>query len=519
MDDFGPLFAQPDPDEPADDGPDAAGPPTWSVLELNRAIEAALQQAFPEEIWLQGEIQGLGRNRHRRHWYFELVEKDPESDQVSARVSVALLNWNRPKVDRMMADAPGFELDDDVEVRIRCQVGMYPPWGKLQLVMTGVDPSFTLGQMAANRERILRALAAEGLLEANAQCALPVVPRHVGLVTSVGSAAYNDFVEEIARGGYGLRVTACDARVQGADTERTVIAAMRTLYRRGCDVIVLARGGGSRSDLSGFDSESIARAIARCPVPVLTGIGHEIDTSVADAVAHTAFKTPTACAAFLVDQARHTVDRVESAWTDVVREARRRQREEEERLLLTARSMARGARDVVRHRDRDLDEHRRQLVRSARTAQDGAARRLDQAVGKARHLVQVRLAGHEARLVLARRRLSPERLRRALSQRSERVETLAARLGPLAVRRLDRLEADLRAREATVRALDPRRVLRRGYSMTTDAEGRLVRDPAGLKAGDALHTLVAGGRIDSRVEHTAPADEPPEFPIVPEDSP
>lgn len=517
MDDFGPLFAQPDPDEPFEEGP-----PTWSVLELNRAIETALQQAFPSEVWLRGEIQGLARTRMRRHWYFELVEKDPETDQVRAKVSVNLLNWNRPKVERMMRDAPGFELDDDVEVRIRCEVGYYPPWGKLQLTMTGVDPSFTLGQMAANRERILRALAAEDLIDANAQLEVPLVPQRIGLVTSVGSAAYNDFVQEIARGGFGLHVVACDARVQGADTERTVIAALRTLVRRGCDVVVLARGGGSRSDLSGFDSEAIARAIARCPVPVLTGIGHEIDTSVADVVAHTSFKTPTACAAHLVERARATVDRVEDAWEAIVRQVDASQAFEESRLLDTARQISRGARDGVRHRTRDLDECRRGLVREARAAVTRADRRLVDAGRRAGQSVRVRLAGHEARLVLASRRLAPTRVRRVLDGRSRDLGALNARLGPLARRALDRREADLEAPEATVRALDPRRVLRRGYSLTVDSDGRFVRDASRAAPGDTLQTLLASGRIESRVERITPsddADDSLQFPFVPEDSP
>jgi exodeoxyribonuclease VII large subunit len=507
MDDFGPLFAPPEP-EPQE-------PPTWSVLELNRAIEAALQQAFPEEIWLRGEIQGLGRTRMRRHWYFELVEKDPDSDQVKGKVSVALLQWNRPKVDRMMRGAPGFELDDDVEVRIRCQVGYYPPFGKLQLVMTGVDPSFTLGQMAANRERILRTLSAEGLLRANAEHELPMVPARVGLVTSVGSAAYNDFVEEIARGGYGLHVVACDARVQGADTEPTVIAALRTLVRRGCDVVVIARGGGSRSDLAGFDSEAIARAIAVSPVPVLTGIGHEIDTSVADAVAHTAFKTPTACAAFLVECARGTVDRAEAAWEGVAREALRVQRHEEQRLLQIARGIGRGARTALRHRDRDLDELHATLVREGRGAHTRAGHRLDTAIHRAAQLVRVRLAAHEARLELARRRLSPERVDRAVEQRSVRLAALTRRLAPLALRRLGREEADLKSRAQAVRALDPRRVLRRGYSLSYDDQGNLVRDPSAVSKGDGLRTVVAGGEIHGRVESTRSVPDPDPTPEDP----
>lgn len=524
MNDFGPLFDRSDDRDPGED-PREAEPRTWGVLELNQGIERALKNAFPGEIWLRGEIQGLARTRMRKHHYFDLVEKDPGSDQVLASISVALLSWNKAKVERMMRDAPGFELDDDVEVRIRCEMGFYPPWGKLQLVMTGVDPTFTLGQMAANRERILRALAAEGLLDRNAQLALPVVPQRIGLVTSVGSAAYNDFVDEIRRSGYGLHVLACDARVQGQETERSVIAALRTLAREGCDVIALVRGGGSRADLAGFDGEGIARAIARLPVPVFTGIGHEIDTSVADAVAHTAHKTPTACAAALVGLARDAESRIEECWSAIVRLARQEQQAQGDRLLRTAREVGRGARDALRHRERDLDEVAAALRRGVRDAQRRAQERLDGALRRARQLVALRLADRAAALRLAERRLAPERLLRVSERRHATLAQHRARLAQLARRRLVHEDQRLNGLQATVRALDPHRVLQRGFSLSYDAEGRLLRDAAGLAPGAALRTVLARGEVDSRVERVhGPATGPtsgasPDLPLPSKEDP
>lgn len=510
MNDFGPLFDPPHDRDPDGDLRDAA-PRTWGVLELNQGIERALKHAFPGEIWLRGEIQGLARTRMRKHNYFELVEKDPGSDQVLATISVALLSWNKSKVERMMREAPGFELDDDVEVRIRCEMGFYPPWGKLQLVMTGVDPTYTLGQMAANRERILRALAAAGLLDRNAQLALPLVPRRIGLVTSVGSAAYNDFVDEIRRSGFGLRVLVCDARVQGQETERSVIAALRTLARAGCDVIALVRGGGSRADLAGFDGEGIARAIARMPVPVITGIGHEIDTSVADAVAHTAHKTPTACAAALVELTRQAVSRFEDHWSAIVRRARQDQQAEGQRLVRTAREIGRGARDALRHRERDLDEVGAVLRRGVREAQRRAQERLGSALHRAQHLVALRLADREAALRLAERRLAPDRLVRAVTRRERVLAQYRVRLAQAARRRLVHEDQRLGGLHATVRALDPQRVLLRGYSLTYDAQGQLLRDPAAVTPGATLRTQLAAGEIESRVERVrAAAPMPPE---------
>jgi exodeoxyribonuclease VII large subunit len=507
MNDFGPLFT-PSPDR----APRADEPHTWGVLELNQAIERALKHAFPGEIWLRGEIQGLARTRMRKHNYFDLVEKDPASDQVLATIPVALLSWNRAKVERMMGDAPGFELDDDVEVRIRCEMGFYPPWGKLQLVMTGVDPTFTLGQMAANRERILRALAADGLLDRNAQLAVPLVPQRIGLVTSIGSAAYNDFVDEIRRSGLGLHVLACDARVQGAETERSVIAALRTLARRRCDVIALVRGGGSRADLAGFDSEAIARAIATLGVPVFTGIGHEIDTSVADAVAHTAHKTPTACAAALVGHARHAVERMEETWVTIVRLARQDQQSQGQLLLRTAKEVGRGARDALRHRGRDLDGMAAALQRAVGDTQRRRADRLRAALVRARQLVALRLADRGAALRLAERRLAPDRLERGLQRRAEALARHRHRLGQLARRRIGHEESLLVSRHATVRALDPHRVLARGFSLTYDAGGHLLREVSSLVPGARLRSVVAGGAIDSRVDAVHPVPPSQEEP-------
>ena len=479
MNGFGPLFDEPD--EPS------SGPPTWSVLEFNRAVEGALQDAFPGEFWIRGEIQGLARTRARRHWYFELVEKDPDGDAPLAKVSIALLSWKRSGVEREMRAAPGFELDDDVEVRIRCEIGFYPPWGKFQLAMVGVDPTFTLGQMAANRERILRQLAKEGLLERNAAIALPLVPQRVGLVTSVGSAAYNDFVDEIQGADCAFQILACDARVQGGETEPTVVAAIRTLQRMDVDVIVVARGGGSRSDLAGFDAESIARAIATCPVPVLTGIGHEIDTSLADVVAHQDFKTPTACADFLVDRVHDAMGRFEELWSSVAQGALERTAEEHAELAAAARGVATASRHAIQLRDRDLDGLRAALAREARGTFARAKERVHAAGRRMRERAGLRLVRESTRLDYAKGRLEPGRLRAPLDRRSRQLDALAA----------------------TVRAFDPQRVLERGYALALDGRGEAVKTVAGVKPGDPIELRVSDGRIDVTVDRVEKSSATP----------
>ena len=156
-------------------------------------------------------------------------------------------------------------------------------------------------------------LAADGLLDRNARLTLAPVPLRVGLITSHGSAAYHDFVQELETSGYAWQVGVVDVRVQGAAASRRIVWALHELARLQVDVVVLVRGGGSRADLCPFDTEQVAREIAAMSVPVLTGVGHEVDRSVADEVAHTACKTPTACAQILVDQVRLFVRNLDHA--------------------------------------------------------------------------------------------------------------------------------------------------------------------------------------------------------------
>ena len=309
-------------DEPPDEPIDEIET-TYSVVELNSLVRDTLRRAHPDEVWVRGEVQNLSRSS-AGHTYFALVEKAVRGDRAQGRLDVALFRDDRRAVQRALADVPGAELANDVEVRIRGRVTIYPPTGRYQLVMSGIDPVFTVGGIAANRERVLRALAAEGLLGANGTRELPVVPLRVGLITSSGSAAYHDFVHELEVSGFAWQVAVVDVRVQGAAAARRIKWALGQLSQLDVDAVVLARGGGSRADLAAFDSELVARAIAAMPVPVITGVGHETDRSVADEVAYHACKTPTACAQLLTARVAEFVARLDDASLRVAARARQR---------------------------------------------------------------------------------------------------------------------------------------------------------------------------------------------------
>ena len=196
--------------------------------------------------------------------------------------------------------AVGIRLDEGLALRCRADVDFYGPAGRLQLVIREIDPSASLGALERRRQETLAALRAAGLVEVNARLSLSPLPLTIGLVTSAGSAAYHDFMSTLAESGYGFRVVVVHAAVQGKGAEAEIASALVALAGLPLDAVALIRGGGARSDLAVFDSREVALAVAKMPVPVLTGLGHEIDRSIADLVAHTALKTPTKVAEFLI---------------------------------------------------------------------------------------------------------------------------------------------------------------------------------------------------------------------------
>lgn len=377
--------------------------PTFSVAELNAGIGTVLARAFPDEVWVRGEIANLSRPASG-HVYFDLVDGE-------CALAVTLWAADKQVVNAVLRRAGGaVRITDGTEVRIRVRVSWFARRGQVSLRMLSIDTAYTLGRLAEARELLLLRLRSEGLLARQPALALAPVPLRVGLVTSDGSAAAHDFLRTLEASGFKWRVVLADARVQGVDAEASVLAALESLrtHEAPLDVVCVVRGGGARTDLAAFDSEAIARAIALYPLPVLTGIGHEIDTTVADHVAHRRCVTPTACAGALVERV--------SEWC-----AR-------------------------------LHERRRSIARAALRAVDSSV--------------------------------------------VDRVSVSLARRAP---RALDHAERAVDAVEARVRALDPARVLARGWSITRDGDGRVVRSAVDVSPGTDLVTTVAEGEIRSTV--------------------
>ena len=293
---------------------------TLTVAGLLNTLDAAVGAAVPGPVWVRGEVSGFQRTS-RGAAYFRLVDSEQPDNAIEVGASGRMMMT----VTHALESAGVGGLRSGIEVRVRATVGIRHNRGHIQLSLLEVDPSFTAGRLALDRDEVLRRLAADGSLAANRRLDLPTVPLRIGLVTSLGSAAHADFLDQLRRPGYRFSVRTVQAAMQGERAVSNLVQALRRLATEEIDVVAVVRGGGSKLDLAAFDSEDVGRAIAAMPVPVITGIGHETDRSVADEAASVSMKTPTAAAEWIVarvadyagrlDTARHTIrDAARSAW-------------------------------------------------------------------------------------------------------------------------------------------------------------------------------------------------------------
>lgn len=472
------MSASPDlwPDqEPPDQDPIEE---TLTVPQVGQRLERSLASAFPEPFWMVGEASGLARARGGRgsHWYFTLVDDQGEG---ARRASLSVIMW-RSTVSKLFGSQGRLiqRLDptDGVVLRVLVKPNWYAPRGQVSFVIEDVDPEFTLGNLDRERRELLAQLTTEGATTWNKGRELCDVPLDLGLVTSAGSAAHHDVVETLTSAGIGFRITFCDARTQGAETNASVCNALSTLGRLPLDAILLVRGGGSRLDLSWFDKEPIARAIAGCPLPVLTGIGHEIDTSVADAVAHTDFKTPTAAAEFAVARARDAAVGSEDAWR---------------RIQQHAESDLGGAHDR-------LNETARNLVRLSRTTLTEGAAWVSESAHRVASRADARLSAASDGLARAHARLVGGAHIEQLARLENGLHADCERLASRAERIIERSEDALLAAEGRARLLDPQRVLQRGFSWLRRSDGSLLMDAAAVQSGEPLVAVLRDGELPLR---------------------
>jgi exodeoxyribonuclease VII large subunit len=446
-----------------------------SISALYARIDRALKGALPGQVWVSGEVRSFNVSS-RGHCYMDLVDPSHAQDSGSPVLKVVCWSGRWGRV-RSTLDQLGINLDAGLVVRVRGEVQLYKPRGDISFILSELDTDALLGKVAAERARLIKALVDENLFDRNRRIPVPRLPLRIGLVASPGTEGYRDFLGQLESSGMAFDVKVVPTQVQGRAAARSIARAIDRLQAAACDVVVVVRGGGSKADLATFDAESVARAIANSDVPVWTGIGHTGDQSVADEVANRTFITPTECGQELGRI-------VFEAWSSV---------------LVAGRNTGRLAREQLERTERVLERHRRGVAQGARTQIDRHSDRLSHRTQTLRGAVRSQVDNHGNLLVTKGSALSRSATR-AVKSGEEDLVRRAVRLSALPQRQLGAEELRTAQWRRLLGAYDYQRQLDRGYSVTRDSSGTVIRSAASIPMGTTLHTRLADGELVSVVE-------------------
>ena len=457
----------------------------FTVLSLNRRVSELLSTAFPQPVWVRGEIAEVSDSNARGHTYFRLIEPSPDGmGQPLAVIDCALFAGSRPLVVRQFARAGEvFQLTEGMTLRIGGRITLWDKGGRYQLIVEQIDPSWTMGDQAHRLRRLVDKLRKDGILEINSELRMPLAPLNIGLITAQGSAAEQDFVQGLKESQYPFSVFAAYAPMQGDGTTRGVIDAFnRLLAVPDIEVVVLSRGGGSSTDLAWFNDEHIAGVISQVPWPVISAIGHETDTTLPDYASHTSVRTPTRAANYLVNRIADLMLNIDSLAVMLHRAASRGAARARERLSSTAAVLLRSGMMIFRTQRQEISALENWLVRGARssiTATSSGLERCGNSLASA--LKTGTLRRHEKELNSLERTLT-------LSV-SRRLEMCSMRLANL---------------EAAVTGNSPQRLYRKGWATVRGRNGELLRSISDTTIKEKIEVTLRDGSLSARIERITP---------------
>ena len=285
-----------------------------SLYELNGLVKRSIRDRMSETYWVQAELSDV-RSNYSGHCYLEFIQKDASGNNLIAKARGTIWSNIYKMLKPYFEQETGQAFASGIKVLVRVSVDFHELYG-YSLTVLDIDPTYTVGDMERKRREILRQLEEEGVIDLNKELEMPVLPQRIAVISSATAAGYGDFCNQLSNNprGYGFYTELFPAIMQGERVEESIIAALDAIYARleAFDVVVIIRGGGATSDLSGFDTYELAANCAQFPLPIITGIGHERDDTVIDLIAHTRVKTPTAAAAFLVACMDQVADRLDN---------------------------------------------------------------------------------------------------------------------------------------------------------------------------------------------------------------
>ena len=395
-------------------------------------VRDAIETHLPDEYWVEAELSEC--REHSGHCYMELIEKDEHSNTPVARASAKCWRQTWLMVKPYFERTTGQTLHAGMKVLLKVYAQYHEAYG-FSWIVTDIDPTFTMGDMARRRQEIIRTLKEEGIFDMQRELCIPLFAQNIAVISAPTAAGYGDFCRQLEDNEYGFRfnVTLFPAIMQGEQVEASIINALGQIFNAGedFDVVVILRGGGATADLSGFDTLALAENVAQYPLPIITGIGHERDESILDMVSNTRVKTPTAAAAFLIDNLRRVLERIEQAEASISQYITQRISYQQQRISQLA-------------------------------------------------------------------TLIPTLAQQCLSNERHRIEMLQSRLPVSVERRMTAQKHLLEQLHLKLQGFDPQILLSRGYSITLK-NGRAVRNTADLQPGDEIETKVEHGIIRSTV--------------------
>lgn len=431
---------------------------TLSLYELNQILAEVIDVGMPREYWVEAEISEL--RVVRGHCYIDLVEKAEGSNTPVARASAKCWQATWSIVSPHFEKVTGLRLNAGMKVLMLVRASFHPAYG-FSWIIGDIDPTYTLGDMARKRQEIIARLKEEGVFDLQKELTLSPFCRNIAVISSANAAGYGDFVKQLGNNDYGFSFVTrlFPAIMQGENVEQSVIAALDSIYDASQtedvapDCVVIIRGGGATSDLSGFDTLALAENVAQFPIPIITGIGHERDESILDMVSNTRVKTPTAAAALLVDNLKRVWDFLQYAQGVLAAGAKQRMDMEQMRLQRVSQKIPSLLSLVKERHENNIALMLREIIAAAQLTVSVQRHKLDAIHGSLGILPERIITGEKHRLQM-------------LGQRAM--------------------------------SLDPELLLKRGYSITTH-EGKVVRDVSGLKPGDSIETRVEKGSVRSTV--------------------
>lgn len=437
-----------------------------TLYELNNLVKEVLECEMPDEYWVEAELSEC--REARGHCYMELIQKDERNAtpiaKASARCWASKWMLVRPYFER----TTGQRLHAGMKVLLKVYAQFHEAYG-FSWIVTDIDPTYTLGDMARKRQEIIRQLKEEGVFDLQKELQLPLFCQRIAVISSETAAGYGDFCNQLADNPYGFKFETqlFPAIMQGEGVEQSIIDALGRIFSEysdysehsdysDCpfDCVVIIRGGGATSDMSGFDTLALAENVANFPLPIITGIGHDRDESILDMVSHTRVKTPTAAAAFLIDHLKTIMDILNDSQEQIVRLAQQKLTYYKSQFSAIAEVLPRLFSNVKVRQEARLDALNNRLILSS---------------------------GNR------------------LSALNSRLSTLAEHLPILLDRRLMAEKHRLQLIEEKAKSLDPALLLSRGYSITMK-DGKIVRDPQTLRHGDEIETRLEKGTIKSIVK-------------------